>query len=125
MTKVAVCALSGLFLSLALPLVNAADGAGKENKGTEVKKVDIQAKVHYVGNSYTRLPDGKIIGTLRFHPYEGCFIMLKDRKVNLDFRPAMELVDQQTLGGRTLILTGTLDNDVFVVTGYRNVPADK
>jgi hypothetical protein len=126
MTKVAVCAVSGLFLSLALPLLNAADGAGKENnKGQVVKKVEIQAKVHYVGNTYSRLPNGTIIGTLRAFPYEGCFIMLNGRQVNLVFQPAMELVDQQSFGGRTLILTGTLNQDVFVVTGYRDVPAAK
>jgi len=120
MMKVALGVLSGLFLSL--PLLQAADGAGKEDKSPKAKKVEIQATVHYVGNSYTRLPDGKIIGTLRFHPYEGCFIMVKDRKVNLEFQPAMELVDQQSLGGRNLILTGTWVKDVFVVTGYRAAP---
>ena len=120
MMKVALGVLSGLILSL--PLLQAADDAGKENKSPKAKTVEIQATVHYVGNSYTRLPDGKIIGTLRFHPYEGCFIMVKDRKVNLEFLPAMELVDQQSLGGRNLILTGTWGKDVFVVTGYRAAP---
>ena len=61
MMKVALGVLSGLILSL--PLLQAADDAGKENKSPKAKTVEIQATVHYVGNSYTRLPDGKIIGT--------------------------------------------------------------
>src|SRR6516162_9591997 len=89
MMKVFICALCGLFLSLFLPMPSPAEEPGKENKN---KKVEIQAKVHYIGNSYSRLPDGTIIGTQRFYEYEGCYIMVKDRKVNLQFQPAMELV---------------------------------
>jgi len=122
MMKFAMCALAGLFLSL--PVLSSAKEPGPKTN-PEIKTVEIRAKVHYVGNSYTRLPDGKIIGTLRFHEYEGCYIVMKDRKINLVFVPAMELVDQQALGGRTLILTGSWGKDTFTVTGYRPAPAGK
>ena len=123
MRKISVYVASGLFLGLALSFLSSAQAGAK--KDVKAKTVDIQAKVHYIGNSYSRLPDGNIIGTLRFYEYEGCYVMLKDRKVHLAFQPPMELVDQQSLGGRTLILSGTWNNDAFMVTGYREPPAKK
>jgi hypothetical protein len=120
MMKVALCALAGLFLSL--PVLSSAQ---EPKTNPEIKTVEIRAKVQYVGNSYSRLPDGKIIGTLRFYEYEGCYIVMKNRTFNLVFVPAMELVDQQALGGRTMILTGTWGKDTFTVTGYRAAPAGK
>ena len=122
MIKFAMCALAGVFLSL--PVLSFAEEPGPKTN-PEIKAVEIRAKVHYVGNSYTRLPDGKIIGTLRFHEYEGCYIVMNDRKINLVFVPAMELVDQQALGGRTLILTGTWGKDTFTVSGYDAASAGK
>jgi hypothetical protein len=92
-------------------------------------KVEVLATVHYVGNAYSRLPNGMVIGTLRGYDYEGCYIVRQGRRIHLEFNPGMELVDQQNLGGKVLRLTGHFTSrpradgkeaqEVFVVTSHR------
>jgi hypothetical protein len=97
-------------------------------RNPEKREIEIRTKVYYVGNSYSRLPNGMVVGTCVAYPYEGCYIVIDCEQINLDFQPPLELVDQQTLRGQTLILKGHYtrrcgalglpDQQVFVVTGY-------
>jgi hypothetical protein len=91
-------------------------------------RVTLTAQVHYVGNAYSRMPDGSIIGTLRGHPWEGCYIVLNGRTVRLVGLPG-DMVDQQGYRGQTLVLVGRLEHrptrnpavpgDVLVVESFR------
>jgi hypothetical protein len=104
--------------------------------GTEPRKLSLRTTVHYVGNSYFRMPDGSIAGTLVGYPYEGCYILLNGKQVRLQFAPEIHLVDLQHFNGKTFVLTGRLETrlarvrwdnpedayelvDVLVVESYR------
>jgi hypothetical protein len=130
MTKIYLSVLTGLFLLLtSMPVSASVEKPTPADVVAPKKQVEIRAKVHYVGNSYTRLPNCLIMGTTVYYPYEGCYIVRDCERYNLDFQPPMELVDQQDLNGKTLILTGYFihrcggmenpEQPVFVVTGYR------
>jgi hypothetical protein len=68
----------------------------------------ITAKVHWSGNSYGRMPDGQIIGTLMGCDWESCYIVVDGRTVLLHGLPG-DIVDQQGYRGQTLILVGQFE----------------
>src|SRR5262249_8834125 len=127
--KIYLSVLTGLFLLLtSMP---ASAGIEKPTPADVVapkKLIEIRTKVYYVGNTYTRMPDGSVMGTAVAYPYEGCYIVRDCARYNLDFQPPMGVVDQQDLKGKTLILKGYFvlrgseenpEQSEFVVTEYR------
>jgi hypothetical protein len=96
-------------VSLTVLVVDSLEEVPAEQVGPrQPARVTVKAKLHYVGNSYSRTKEGGIVGTLKGYPWEGCYIVLNGRTVWLVGLPG-DLVDYQGYQGQTLVLVGRLE----------------
>jgi hypothetical protein len=71
-------------------------------------RVTVTAEIKWFGNSYGREPNGLIRGTVKWCPWESCYIVVNGRTIRVIGLPG-DIVDQYGYRGQTMVLVGRME----------------